>query len=73
MEHAIGTLDGEARQTCEFKSFFKDLFSFETIFNSFEIKTILFFKELFSFKIKSSFEDKTSFFPQNMIKIIFIL
>ena len=44
------------------KSFFKEIFSKEVDSNSLEIKTILFFKESFSFKIKSSLEDKTSFF-----------
>jgi len=52
VEHVIDILDGEgivAWQTCETKLFFKDLFSFEISSNSFEIKAILFFKELFFF------------------------
>ena len=65
MEQAIETLDDEAMlawQICEFKSFFKVLFLFETESNSFEIEAILFFKESFSFKTKLSFENKTLFF-----------
>ena len=53
VEHAICTLEGEAWQTCEFKSFFKNLFSLEIKSNSFEIEIILFFKDPFFYnKIK---------------------
>ena len=45
VEHVIGTLDGEAIvawQTCESKSFSKEVFSFEIISNSFEIEAFFF-------------------------------
>ena len=61
----MDTLGGEAIlawQTWESKSFFKDLFLFKTKSNSFEIKSISFFKILLSLKIESTFEDKTSLF-----------
>ena len=62
VEHAIGTLEDEEWQTCEDKSFFKDLFSLEIKSKLLDFKAILFFKVSFSFKAMSSFEDKISFF-----------
>ena len=65
LKHAIGMLEGEAIlawQICVSKSFFKEIFLFKTISNSFEIEAIFIFKESFSFTTKSSFEDKISFF-----------
>ena len=63
--HAIGELEGEATlawQTCVSMLIFNFLFSFRQTSKSFEIKSILFFKESFSFTTKSSFEDKISFY-----------
>ena len=63
--HAIGELESEATlawQTWESISIFKFLFSFRQTSKSFEIKSILFFKESFSFTTKSSYEDITLFF-----------
>ena len=62
VEHAIGILCDGAWKTCESISFFKVLFLSEIKSNSFEIEIILFFKESFTFKTKSSFEVKDSFF-----------
>ena len=73
VEHAIGTLDGKAWQTCEFKSFFKDFFLLEIKSNSFEIEAILFFKDWFSFTTKSGFEDRTSFFFKTSSQLFLLL
>ena len=73
VEHAIGEVCDTtlAWQTCALILLCKTSFFFKQTFNSFEIKIILFFKESFSFKTKTSFEDRASFFFQNFITIIF--
>ena len=64
VEHAISKL-GEATlawQTCASILFCKTIFLFKQTSKSFQIEIILFFRATFSFKTKSTLEDKFSFF-----------
>ena len=76
MEHALLSIENikmESWQEWEAKSFFKEIFSFEINFNSFEIKAISFFKELFSFKQNRVLKTKTHYSTKHHHNFFYIL